>query len=93
MWTEAEAFEVAKRLTLLAEVLGEPISPVRLAGYRAALDDLPVVDLVAALNDCANTCKFFPKPVEIRLRVGAIQDAREMRGYGSARLDDARAAA
>ena len=77
--TEPEALQFAGRLTLLAEVLSEPMTPTRLAGYRAALDDLAFDDIAVALNDCAKTCKFFPKPVEIRLRVGALQDAREMR--------------
>lgn len=77
--TDEQAVEFLSRLTLLAEVLAEPMTPTRLAGYRAAVDDLDPSDLAAALNDCARMCRFFPKPVEIRVRVGAIVDAREMR--------------
>lgn len=64
------------RLTSLAELLGEPMTPTRLAGYVGACDDLDLADLAAALNDCARTCKFFPKPAEIRERVAEAEHER-----------------
>lgn len=72
--TDAEVF--ITRLALLAEVLAEPMTPTRLVGYRAALNDLVFDDLAAALNDCAKTCVFFPKPAEIRDRVKVARQLR-----------------
>ena len=75
--TDAEVF--ITRLALLAEVLAEPMTPTRLVGYRAALNDLVFDDVVAALNDCAKTCVFFPKPAEIRERVKVARQLRQER--------------
>jgi hypothetical protein len=66
MWTDTEGVAFARRLTLLAEVLAEPMSPTRIAGYRAALDDLTPDEVNAALNRATRACKFFPKPAELR---------------------------
>lgn len=74
--TDANAGHFAARLTLLAEVFNEPMTPTRIAGYRAALNDLVFDDLAAALNDCAKTCTFFPKPAEIRERVKVARQLR-----------------
>jgi hypothetical protein len=67
------------RLNLLAEVLAESLTPTRIAGYRAALDDLALADLVVALNECAKHCTFFPKPAEIRARAEAHAAATRRR--------------
>jgi hypothetical protein len=77
MWTEPDAHGFATRLTLLAELLAEPMSPTRLAGYRAALDDLPVEDVYGALGQAAKECRFFPRPVELREFAHAAQQARD----------------
>jgi hypothetical protein len=77
--TDPDTKQFIVRLTLLAEVLGEPMTPTRLMGYLSSVDDLPIEDLADALNDCARTCRFFPKPVDIRDRVAAIQDTRVMK--------------
>lgn len=61
-----EALELGQRLTLLAEVLDAPMSPTRIAGYRALLDDLAFEDIAASLNALGKTSVFFPKPAEIR---------------------------
>jgi hypothetical protein len=74
--TDADAVVLSARLTLLAEVLDAPMSPTRIAGYRALLNDLAFEDIEAALNALGKTCVFFPKPAEIRERV---QVARQLR--------------
>lgn len=66
----------AQRLVMLAEILGESLSPARIGGYWEAVKDFAIDDLCSALDDCAKTCPFFPKPVEIRRRVA---DARHLR--------------
>ncbi len=65
-WTETEKDQFFKALSLLAETMGEPLSPVRLAGYCAALEDAPFEAVTLGLGEAMKTCRFFPKPVEIR---------------------------
>jgi hypothetical protein len=65
-WTtdDREVFYTA--LALLAETLGEPLSPARMAGYVAGLEDAPFVAVQIGLREALKTCRFFPKPAEIR---------------------------
>jgi hypothetical protein len=87
--------EFVKRFLALAEVMGETLSDVRIAGYWSALDDLTPNDLYAALNDALRTCTFFPKPAEIRHRAIAAADVRRMRAvheFEALRADTAPAA-
>lgn len=99
--TDRESVEFAERLTLLAEALGGQLTPARVALYRAALDDLPFDRVREALNLSARTCKFFPKPVEVRELVsGNLDDraesawltlweaARRLDAYSSVRFED-----
>ena len=74
MWTDADARGFATRLAALAEVFAEPLTPVRVAGYRAALDDLAPTEVFAAIGTAAKGCRFFPKPVELREFVGEAHD-------------------
>lgn len=78
MWSPSEAQQVAGRLAALAEVLAEPLSPVRIAGYRAALDDLPAAEVFAAIGEAAKACKFFPRPAELREIVAREHDRRAL---------------
>jgi hypothetical protein len=55
-----------RQLTVLAETLGEPLTPVRLAGYCAALEDVPAQAVLIGIGEAMRTCRFFPKPVELR---------------------------
>lgn len=77
--TDHDAEVFVTKLAILAEVFNEPMSPTRLVGYRAALNDLVFDDVAAALNDCAKTCVFFPKPAEIRERVKVARQLRQER--------------
>jgi hypothetical protein len=74
--TDADAAVLSERLTLLAEVLDAPMSPTRLAGYRAFLNDLALDDIVTALNVLGKTSVFFPKPAEIRDQVKVTRQLR-----------------
>lgn len=74
--TDAQAEDFMRRLTMLAEILGEPLSPARLAGYRMALDDLDPEDLAGALNYHAKHAEYFPKPAVIRHRAEVLADIR-----------------
>ena len=70
--TPDERDELARRIVMLAAILGERLEPARLAGYQAALDDLRLVDVVLALDELARTLQRgdrFPWPGDIRARV------------------------
>lgn len=77
--TDDAAAEFIARLAMLAEVMDTTLTPIRIAGYRAALDDLNPDDLVVALNEATKFCKFFPKPAEIRDYALDAQRIRERR--------------
>lgn len=58
--------EFVKRLLVLAEVMGESLSELRIAGYWAALSDLASEDTGHAMDRALKECRFFPRPAEIR---------------------------
>jgi hypothetical protein len=63
----------------LGETYGEPVSEARMEIYFAALSDLDLPDIRAALNVLVRTSKFFPRPAEIREAVcGSAEDRAEL---------------
>jgi hypothetical protein len=70
--TAADRPAFAELLALLGETFHEPISEARVAGYWLALDDLPLPALQAAVGETQRTCRFFPRPVELRERAGYV---------------------
>jgi hypothetical protein len=69
---------LVEALTSLAEILGEAVTPGRIAGYVLALDDLDAADLVAAIGAWAREERFFPKPCELRCGARLIRWKREL---------------
>ena len=70
-----EAF--VRSMLVLGEIYGEPVSDLRLEGYLDALNDLPGEDVLDALRASPRTCKFFPRPADIReLAVARITERR-----------------
>ena len=65
-WTDAQKDAFFKRLSVLAETMGEPLTPVRLVGYCEALEDVPHAAVMIGLKDAAKVCRWFPKPAELR---------------------------
>lgn len=84
-WTDSEKDQFYKRLAVLAETLGEPLSPVRLAGYCEALEDVPLAAMVIGLRAAARACRFFPKPVELRELALESPEWRRLREQASER--------
>lgn len=68
--------DFAKRLLVLAEVFGEPMSPIRLGGYWAALSDIDPEDLYRGMDEALRVCTFWPKPAELRKLAVAEASAR-----------------
>lgn len=56
----------AKAMTVLAESLGGDLSAGSMQAYFRALDDLPIEQVEYGMSECLKSCRFFPKPVEIR---------------------------
>jgi hypothetical protein len=56
----------AQSLGLLAETLGAELSEFGMEGYWFALSDLTLDQLRLAVQMALKTCRFFPKPVELR---------------------------
>lgn len=61
-----DAPEFTARLIALAEVFDVKLSPARQALYFEALADLDAPDVFDGMAEALKSCKFFPKPVEIR---------------------------
>lgn len=67
-----------ERLTAVAEVFDAKCSEAKITLYFEALKDLDVFSVLEALDAAITTCKFFPKPVEIReLAIGTVEDLAE----------------
>lgn len=70
--------EFGQRIVALAEVFDVKLSPQRAALYFEALRDLPFPAVVQALTLAVQSCKFFPRPAELRTFVlGDAEDVTE----------------
>lgn len=72
--------EFSKAMMVLGETFNEPVSAVRIEAYYAALIDLDAAAVLAAMQQCMRSCKFFPKPAEIR---ELVEGDTEMRSDGA----------
>ena len=70
--TAADRPAFAELLALLGETFHEPISEARVAGYWIALHDLPLPALQAAVREALRSCRFFPRPAELREYAGYV---------------------
>ncbi len=71
--------EFGRRLIALAEVFDVKLSQARAALYFEAIRDMPFATVADALNAAVKTCRFFPKPAELRtLALGDSEDATEV---------------
>lgn len=98
--TETDRAAILQDLTILAELFKCPLSAAVQQLYLHALDVFPVADVRTAIATAAQTCKFFPKPVELREMIcGSVDDeiedawqeykrlARVEGGYASPEMD------
>lgn len=68
-----------QRLEALAEMYDAKFSETKQMLYFAALEDLPFDEVVRALNIALRTCKFMPRPSELReLVTDSTDDAAEL---------------
>lgn len=64
--TEDDRPHFAEAMHAMAETFNEPVSDIRAEAYFDALMDLPLETVNAAVRLSLRTCRFFPKPVELR---------------------------
>lgn len=70
--------EFRNRLVMLAEVFDVKLSPGRQVLYFEALRDIPLTEVIRALNQAVKSCKFFPRPAELRtFALGDSEDRTE----------------
>ncbi len=67
--TIEDAPEFLTLLGGLAEVFDAKFSEIKQQLYFEALKDLPLCDIRAAMEEAVKTCKFMPRPVELRTLV------------------------
>lgn len=64
--TAKDKTRLSVALTGLAEVFNEPMTEAKIEAYLYALGDLAIDDLEAAAAVALRTCRFMPRPVELR---------------------------
>jgi len=100
--TDADAGLFVARLAVLAEIFSSPLSATAQAVYFEALRDLPLAAVEQALTICLQTCRFMPRPADLRHAIAGDPDtaieaawleykrlARAIGGYASAPIADA----
>lgn len=77
--TQHERADFATLLMAVGEVYGEAISDTRMELYFAALADMALADVRAAMNAHVQMKTFFPRPAELREAVnGSAEDQAEL---------------
>lgn len=79
--TETDRPAFARALFVLGETFNESISDLRAEGYFDALRDFSLEEATAAIREALRTCKFFPKPVELRELVDGDADTNADQGW------------
>lgn len=80
--TEDDRPAFAEAMHLLGEMYNEHISELRAEGYFDALRDLSLVDVNLAVRLSLRSCRFFPKPVELRELLTGTPDANADAAWG-----------
>lgn len=80
--TDQDRPHFAEAMHAMAETFNEPMSDIRAEAYFDALRDLPMGRVNAAVRLALRTCRFFPKPVELRELVEGSADQRADFAWG-----------
>ncbi len=64
--TTGDVVAFAEAMHVLGQTFSEPVSDVRVEAYFDALMDMPIEAVTGAVRLALRTCKFFPRPVELR---------------------------
>ena len=79
--TNTDRIAFAEALHVLAETFGEPMSDLRTEGYFNALSDLSIAQVNVAVRHAMRSCKFFPKPAELREAVTGTADEAAQKAW------------
>lgn len=80
--TDHDRSKFAEALHVLAETFGEPLSDLRTEAYFDALRDFSIEQVSLATRLSLRTCKFFPRPVELRDLIAGNQDDNAETAWG-----------
>ena len=98
--TDLDVRPFGEAMHALGETFNEPVSDVRIEAYFDALSDLSIEQVNAACRLAFRSCRFFPKPVELRELIGGdgnpaelawgavLKEIRRVGYMGTPRLDD-----
>jgi hypothetical protein len=76
--TEMDRPAFAEAMLTLCETFNEPLSDVKVEAYFGALNDSDIGAVLGACRHALRSCKFFPRPVELREFItGSAEDAAE----------------
>ena len=77
----------AEAMHALGETFNEPVSQIRAEAYFDALSDLTLAQVNAAVRAALRSCRFFPKPVELRELIAGTPDANADAAWGELRRE------
>ena len=80
--TDHDAVAFGEAMHALGHVFNEEITRIRIEGYFDALREFPMPQVTAAVRLTMRTCRFFPKPVELRELMTGRADARADLAWG-----------
>ena len=73
--TDANALDFGRLMHALGQTFNEPVSAIRSEAYFDALRDLDIAQVQQAVRQSLASCRFFPRPVELRdLVLGTAHD-------------------
>lgn len=64
--TESERKDLSRAIAMMAETFRQQITPLTIAGYLGALDDLDCRGVMSAIRESMRSSKFMPSPAELR---------------------------
>ena len=88
--TGQDAAVFAEAMHALGETFNEPVSPIRTEAYFDALSDLSIEQVNGAVRLALRSCKFFPKPIELREMIAGRPDANADAAWGELTREIAR---
>lgn len=80
--TESDRPALSQALLVLSETFNEPVSEVRAEAYFSALSDLPMASVAHATRAALRSCRFFPKPAELRELIEGDPETRADAAWG-----------
>lgn len=81
--TEMDREPFAKGMLALCETFNEPISDAKIEAYFETLSEYDIRQVSAAVKGALRTCKFFPRPADLRELIDGDRDAASDAAWGA----------